>query len=526
MLAIEMVFPGGRYHATPWNKNVNEGAVEWPPSPWRLLRAIISTWYTKGDGVPEDVMRSVVCKLSTPPEFELPPAALASTCHFMPLYRTPLDEKTANVYDAFAHVGEGALRVVWRDVSLEPKEEEALNILLSRLGYLGRAESWVEARLLDANRVRTNTTFTTESASAEAAVPTLCCMSPPEYESWRENAISALISQKCAEKRAKATSSGKAFKDLTPKERRELEALVPPTLFEALQVDTSELKAAGWSGPPGGKWMNYTLPADAFRVRPTAKARTTPLPTIARYKVRSKVPFTIFDAVLLGELVHDKLVQISDGHSSFTGCDEEGQPLKGDHTMILSHGVASQISGMRITDLTIYNRKGFTPDDEAVLRSLSCLKRSPDGRKDVEAILIGIGDAETFRSEEGVVGPSIRWTSVTPFVPTRCPKSTRTGVPKLDENGLQIGSAEHDLRRLLAAEGYPRVRKIVPVARATVGGSSRSWLAFRRKRISAERKPLNDAGFGFEIEFEEPIDGPLAIGYGRNYGLGLFRPLR
>jgi len=40
VIAISFKFPAGRYHATPWGRHVNEGAVEWPPSPWRILRAL------------------------------------------------------------------------------------------------------------------------------------------------------------------------------------------------------------------------------------------------------------------------------------------------------------------------------------------------------------------------------------------------------------------------------------------------------------------------------------------------------
>ena|GEM_PF-6598726 len=44
MLALAFTFPGGRYHATLWNRHVNE---EWPPSPWRILRALIAVWHRK-----------------------------------------------------------------------------------------------------------------------------------------------------------------------------------------------------------------------------------------------------------------------------------------------------------------------------------------------------------------------------------------------------------------------------------------------------------------------------------------------
>ncbi|MFH1303100.1 MAG: type I-U CRISPR-associated protein Csb2, partial [Planctomycetota bacterium] len=47
MIAIEMKFPTGKLHATPWGRHVNEGAVEWPPSPWRFLRALLAVWHHK-----------------------------------------------------------------------------------------------------------------------------------------------------------------------------------------------------------------------------------------------------------------------------------------------------------------------------------------------------------------------------------------------------------------------------------------------------------------------------------------------
>jgi len=34
---LVLTFPWGRYHANPWGRHVNEGAVELPPSPWRPL---------------------------------------------------------------------------------------------------------------------------------------------------------------------------------------------------------------------------------------------------------------------------------------------------------------------------------------------------------------------------------------------------------------------------------------------------------------------------------------------------------
>ena len=47
MICLEFRFPGGRFHASPWSRHINEGAIEWPPSPWRLCRALMATGFNR-----------------------------------------------------------------------------------------------------------------------------------------------------------------------------------------------------------------------------------------------------------------------------------------------------------------------------------------------------------------------------------------------------------------------------------------------------------------------------------------------
>ena len=47
MPTVSIRFPGGHYHATPWGSSPNEGLVEWPPSPWRLLRALLACGFAE-----------------------------------------------------------------------------------------------------------------------------------------------------------------------------------------------------------------------------------------------------------------------------------------------------------------------------------------------------------------------------------------------------------------------------------------------------------------------------------------------
>ena len=108
-------FPAGRYHATPWGNHVNEGLVEWPPSPWRIVRALLATGFSKlGWREPPEAARELVEALaSVLPEYRLPPAIASHTRHFMPKDSKKPEDRT-KIFDAFARVGKDAeVSVVW-----------------------------------------------------------------------------------------------------------------------------------------------------------------------------------------------------------------------------------------------------------------------------------------------------------------------------------------------------------------------------------------------------------------------------
>ncbi len=266
-----MRFPAGKYHATPWNRQVNEGAVEWPPSPWRIQRALISTWYHKLETeIEENIIRRIIEKLSTPPQFSLPPASLGHTRHYMPLYR----EATTMVIDTFAAIdSESRLIIAWPEVDLSSEEKSALSMLLAQMGYLGRAESWVEARLAEEAPVLVNCIPLQEgSAMPEGfeSVQTLVAMPPQEYLSWRKTKLEKRKSRKLAELHDAAKTNGKSddTAKLKKKDLGEIEQSLPKDLFRALHADTGDLKKAGWSQPPGSVWVFYARPRSSFEVMP------------------------------------------------------------------------------------------------------------------------------------------------------------------------------------------------------------------------------------------------------------------
>ena len=150
MPTLLLRFPGGRYHATPWGHHVNEGQIEWPPSPWRLLRALIACGFAtqSWNEVPPTGRRLIETLAGTLPTYRLPPTSAAHSRHYMPLgILNKGREKTSLVFDTWANVGDGEMTIRWK-CNLGYEERALLARLAEHLGYLGRSESWVEADLV------------------------------------------------------------------------------------------------------------------------------------------------------------------------------------------------------------------------------------------------------------------------------------------------------------------------------------------------------------------------------------------
>jgi CRISPR-associated protein Csb2 len=511
MTVIELTFPaGGRLHATPWGRHVNEGATEWPLSPWRIQRAFVATWYLKArDEIDESLMRSLMHLMAgTLPSFELPGAVQSHTRHYMP---SKGGAKT-KVFDTFVQTSQ-PLRMAW-NVDLDEPQRTALAMLCERLGYLGRAESIVEAKLLPAD-----TPFSPNSQplarrrelgnrlknSSECSAPT----------SQRTRSLgrskSAPRGSKNQSKKAKAKS---------PK------ASLPQSIFEALHADTATLQAEGWLIPPGARWVDYTRRMDGFQpgaVRPEPQQKK-PV-TVARFAISSTVLPRITQAISVAERMHQTLAKRADGKACarvFIGKEANGDPLKGHpHTHIFCELGEKRDS---IGYITLYAPMGFDHEAQQVIEDVQRKALWGHGGHDLELILLGFGDVDTF--DIPIFRKAKRWTSLTPFVPTRHAKHYADGRPKLDEDGWPIGSPAQDLRRLLKEDHGLTPKSISqPDTKITVRPErSLRTLQFQTVRNHGNGKRGHQSGVGLTIEFDQEIQGPLALGYGSHFGLGLFVP--
>ncbi len=511
MTVLELRFPAGRFHATPWRRHVNEGAVEWPPSPWRILRALIATWYWRAKlDVPESALRSMVEKLAAPPQFQLPPATTAHTRHYMP-YNEGKNEKTTKVFDTFIQIAEEAKLLVLWEVELPATERTTLQILAERLGYFGRAESLVEARLLDGV---SGEEFNSAPLAKGEPLPKgtelvrlLAPMSSTAYASWRteftQNALEALGPKPTAVQRKKLPQ-------------------VPENLFTALHADTGDLQAAGWNLPPGAQFVNYTRPESAFAPATKPRPRRTgSKPTVARFALTSVVPPAITKALTVGEQIHKVLCseEISNGHPAFTGAGSKDHR----HAHIFCESIGD--SNAHITHVTIYSPDGFDHDAVKALRRIQWTW----GFKghELRTVLHSLGQTHEFDSP--LFATSKTWRSVTPFVSTRHAKTFRDGRPKMDDNGWQEGSTAHDLLRLLGLNPKwqgAKIRRQNSERSQPFQFGCRKFrsLQFQTVRHGGKGSRGHDSGASFVIEFPEPVTGPIAVGYGSHFGLGLFIP--
>src|SRR6185437_16028268 len=405
MLALAFTFPAGRYHATPWDRHVNEGAVVWPPEPWRVLRALIATWHHKVKPLgrhEESTLRGLIEALSRSlPEYKLPPASHNHTRHYMP-QREP--GKTSLVFDAFAAVSrKEPLVMVWPELDLPQEQLALLDDLLAVMGYLGRAESWVEATRFDGTfrpncrpGCELSTSDLSTGESQEEIVALLAPLTPDAYDSFRNSFLT--------DKRA----------------AKKLAGTLPESLLDALSVEISGLRALGWSQPPASRKELYRRPAEALRPRRNPQPATPLTATTARYILVGKPLPRVEDTVRIGELFRravmseakklfgeDAIPAVISGH---------GLPKENRHRHAFYLSWDSPISGHtdgdgRIDRLIFHLPDGMDQDTRQIAERLNRIWSGDSG--EWQLVLENIGEAEAGGD---LLAKVSEWESVTPYL--------------------------------------------------------------------------------------------------------------
>jgi CRISPR/Cas system endoribonuclease Cas6 (RAMP superfamily) len=120
-----------------------------------------------------------------------------------------------------------------------------------------------------------------------------------------------------------------------------------------------------------------------------------------------------------------------------------------------------------------------------------------------------------------LAGPSRHWVSAVPYVMTRFPKVDHRGWPKRNPDGTQRdGPDDQVLREWNERRQYnvalPPLTKV-----ETLPADHRQLTSFQLTRPGGGLS--SGLAAMLSLEFAEPVTGPLALGYGCHYGLGLMR---
>lgn len=527
MPTLILQFPAGRYHATPWGHHVNEGLIEWPPSPWRLLRGLLATGYATlhwpADVPPPDACSLIEKLASVLPVYRLPNAVGTHSRHYMPMARFKNGrEETSLVFDTWARVT-GELSVSW-DVVLTADEREVLEQLVHRMGYLGRSESWINARLAVEESVDTDGERCWPEDNEPAPGPgweqvaMLAPISAPNYAQWREQAVSNVLN---------GLDSPAPGKKLTAKMKKEQDNAVRPyplDILACLQMQTNDLQAFGWSQPPGSRRVFYWRKTDALQVGAPLRHQVREAPIVkamllsmATQSGNEHALPSVMRTLPQAEHLHRQLVGSLRGQHSrvLTGCDEQRHPLREPH--LHAHILPLDLNGDgHLEHILIWAPMGLDGDAQTAIRQLRrTFTKGGVGplRLAVVGSVVEIEELAALPGDWGAglrrhVGASREWISATPFVPPRY----------LKKRG--INALEGQVQAELASRGLPAAQRIEVLDAHDSDLARRQRHAVRVRRFGPP--PPVDFGFTLKLSFAEPVSRPLTLGYGSHYGLGLF----
>lgn len=481
MVVITIHFLNGVYQATPWGKHVNEGIPEWPPSSWRLLRAIIATWKNTKPELSDEAVLPILKKLAnSSPNYCLPDASTSHTRHYMP---TDNKGKKSIVMNTFVVIGNKPVHFIWPNTDLLENEIKTLEELLVNLHYFGRAESWCRATI-----------------SAEAPSPN--CIPFEDEMSTDKELVTVLVPKKDIK-----------IIDVSKKNPNKED-------LDAITVTTKELHDKNRIDPPGGKFVQYVRPQNCFEgKRQSEQNIMLNNITVIRYAVTGVIRPLIKDTVRIGDLARNACMSRygkkndSDVSRMFSGKDDKGKPLKGH--IHASYLPTYEMQNRQIDHLTIFTPTGFNKKELEVLFSLKRLYRN--NLADINLVFEGCGRLENFSDVE-IFKKDHLWKSATPLILTRYIKNRKSG----SKEELVDSPKEQIMNEIENRYGKSYELKNVTVNEKKI--SNLNTYDFFRWR--SHGSVGNGRTYNVKLEFKNAVKGPITLGYASHFGLGMFVPQR
>lgn len=486
MLAVKLTFPSGQYTTPQQGRNRRDAMLEWPPSPWALLEALAEAWHRSLTTVSSEVFASVLEALAqASPCYQLP-RATPVTSSFSSPGENGSDTGGGQYNERVSLRVQGAITVCWPTVNLNREQQEAFQRILPHWTLLGHGSS-VQAKPLS------------DAPSDFNAVPVKTDSLPTD--SWH----------------------------LVPT----LTARPPIRIADLLGGRTKNADATDC--PEGAEWMIYARTADclgAVQDIGHVSTRSDSVVSVVRFVLTGSMLPEVTETLRWGDLVRRSVMaqygRQNKGRSTPTlsGKDASGKPLQG-HRHAFYLLVDEDGDGL-LDHLTIWAPIGFSVPELQAVKGVRSLNPGR-GHHPIRLESLGHGTVAGFAAVcPWLFGESRHWHSLTPYVLTRHVKY-RGPKDKLGRRRIVDGPEEQIERE--ANLRWPTGPQLIQATEVTSpedprlaplkAGISRSRLPseFLRKR---QRGSSGGKACKFVLEFKKPVTGPIALGYGCHYGLGLF----
>jgi len=501
-IVLRQEFPLGRFHATPWRVNpYDDPHGEWPPSPWRLVRAVTARWYQwarelerEPDMAKLEQLQAVLCGSTY--AFHLPQAARKGRplrqYHPTEFGWRPAEKKKAGtrsygtslVQDNYWSIPPES--PVWWFIEGDDWTDDLRALLaqcLKRMTYFGRAETLTRISVVGSTDDIPAPNCTLADARVRGAVPVLS----PLKEAARDDI-------------ERTTDNPKAMKRSVPPGAQWLYAVRPP-------ARASRERRRIPAHRPGCHLMQFAIgwnvaPDPRAVVRLTSRFRGG----VLRELLRVKTGDDSATWTRVGKKVREAVADMA-------GKDANNEPLKGHrHTEFLVWCEDGQLTRL----LVWRGSRAFDAEEqEAILLAAA---------RDVSWAAAG-SDLDEWKVrlvplDRQVPPPpgfdhnvSKIWESVTPYVPPR--HHLRGGKERIGE------SIVDQLRRELVRRGIEQNVDVELVG-------SPKWVSVHVPLREANKRVFigHRRGQMVRLRFAAAMGGPIRLGHSSSFGLGLFRPVQ
>jgi len=161
-----------------------------------------------------------------------------------------------------------------------------------------------------------------------------------------------------------------------------------------------------------------------------------------------------------------------------------------------------------IDHITIYAKSGFNRDTLRVLKEMSRLWNRKG--HEWQLVLVDFGPHERMCAYTPLLGESATWISVTPYLHPWFQKKNFT--------------VEDQIKKECRIRGLPEPVGFEHLESITNNGRERQPIHFHRFRNKRGLTQPDTHGSFWKLTFPKPVPGPLALGFGCHYGLGMFKP--